>query len=136
VASIIVLILSVKITIDTSRCPDSDWRVYSLWVVTMLVVSPVTWVHSMILLILPFAKLTIAAFEGRASHRAMWMAVASYLMVSVATGWYQHVGSHDSGHVSAIIAELSPLSLIAAYVSAYWFATDRDFPAAKSAVAD
>jgi hypothetical protein len=135
VASIIVLILSVKITIDTSRCPDSDWRVYSLWVVTMLVVSPVTWVHSMILLILPFAKLTIAAFEGRASHRAMWMAVASYLMVSVATGWYQHVGSHDSGHVSAIIAELSPLSLIAAYVSAYWFATDRDFPAAKSAVA-
>ena len=100
----------------------------------MLLVSPVTWVHSLILLILPFAKLTIAAVEGRASSRAMWMAVANYGMIAIATGWHQSVGTYDVNQLSAWVAELSPLSLIAAYISIYWFAIDREFPAAVSLV--
>ncbi len=134
-ANLAIVVLSLKVTADSRQLPDDDWRVYSLWVVTMLLVSPVTWVHSLILLILPFAKLTIATVEGRASRRAMWMAVASYAMISVASGWHQSVGTYDTNQLSSWVAELSPLSLIAAYVSIYWFATDRDFPAAQSALA-
>jgi hypothetical protein len=92
----------------------------------------VTWVHSLILLILPFAQLTIASIEGRASRRAMWMAVASYAMITIAFGWHQSVGSFDTNQLSSWVAELSPLSLIVAYVSIYWFVTDRDFPAAAA----
>lgn len=134
-ANLAIVVLSLKVTADSRQLPDDDWRVYSLWVVTMLLVSPVTWVHSLILLILPFAKLTIATVEGRASRRAMWMAVASYAMISVASGWHQSVGTYDTNQLSSWVAELSPLSLIAAYVSIYWFATDRNFPAAQSALA-
>jgi Glycosyltransferase family 87 len=134
-ANLLVFLFSLKVTMETWRRPDEDWRVFSLWVVTMLLISPVTWVHSMILLILPFAQLTLAAADGRASQRAMWMAVASYLMVSLAYGWHQRMGSHDAGPVSAWIAELSPLSLLAAYVSVYWFATDRELPPGAAAIA-
>jgi hypothetical protein len=133
-ANLAIVMLSLKVTADSWQQPDEDWRVYSLWVVTMLLVSPVTWVHSLILLLLPFAKLTIAAVEGRTSRRAMWMAVVSYAMISLASGWHQSVGTYDTNQLSAWVAELSPLSLIAAYLSVYWFATDRDFPAAESAV--
>jgi hypothetical protein len=134
-ANLAIVMLSLKVTADSWQRPDDDWRVYSLWVVTMLLVSPVTWVHSLIILLLPLAKLTIAAVEGRASRRAMWMAVVSYAMISLASGWHQSVGTYDTNQLSAWVAELSPLSLIAAYISVYWFATDRDFPVAESAVA-
>jgi uncharacterized membrane protein len=132
-ANLVILLISAKVTIDSWQRPDSDARVFSLWIVTMLLVSPVTWVHSLIILILPFTQLTFATAAGRASHRAMWTAVASYLMVAIATGWYQHVGSYRIGPVSAIIAELSPLSLLAAYVSMYWFVTDRELPMEEGA---
>jgi hypothetical protein len=131
-ANLAIVVLSLKVTADTWQLPDDDWRVYSLWVVTMLLVSPVTWVHSLILLLLPFAKLTIAAVEGRASRRAMWMAVISYAMITFASGWHQSIGTYDTNQLSSWIAELSPLSLIVAYVSIYWFATDREFPAAAA----
>jgi len=126
------VMLSVKVTAERWERPDEDSRVYSLWVVAMLMVSPVTWVHSLILLILPFAQLTIASIEGRASRRAMWMAVASYAMITIAFGWHKSVGSFDTNQLSSWVAELSPLSLIVAYVSIYWFVTDRDFPAAAA----
>lgn len=131
-ANLAIVALSLKVTDDTRQLPDDDWRVYSLWVVTMLLVSPVTWVHSLILLLLPFAKLTIAVVEGRASRRAMWMAVISYAMITFASGWHQSVGTYDTNQPSSWIAELSPLSLIVAYVSIYWFATDREFLAAAA----
>jgi hypothetical protein len=129
------VMFSVKVTAERWERPDEDSRVYSLWVVTMLLVSPVTWVHSLILLILPFAQLTIAGVEGRASRRAMWMAVVSYALITIAFGWHQSVGTYDTNQLSSWIAELSPLSLIAAYVSVYWFATDRDFSVSESAAA-
>lgn len=134
-ANLVIIMLSLKVTADSWDRPDEDWRIYSLWVVTMLLVSPVTWIHSLVLLILPFAQLTIAVAAGRASHRAIWMAAASYIMVSLAFGWHQSIGTYDTNQLSSWIAELSPLSLIAAYVSIYWFATDRGFVVAGSATA-
>jgi alpha-1,2-mannosyltransferase len=132
-ANLVIVVLTIKVTIDSWDRPDEEWRVYSLWVVTMMVVSPVTWFHSLLLLILPFAKLALAAANGRASQRAIWMATASYLMVSLASGWHQRVGSFDASRVSAWIAELSPLSLLVAYIAVYWFATDRE-PSSEKAV--
>jgi hypothetical protein len=42
-ANLAIVALSLKVTADSRRLPDDDWRVYSLWVVDILV-SPVTWV--------------------------------------------------------------------------------------------
>jgi hypothetical protein len=60
----------------------------------------------------------------------VWAAVASYVMILVASGWHRRC--LDTNQLSSWIAELSPLSLIVAYVSIYWFATDREFPAAAA----
>jgi hypothetical protein len=56
-------------------------------------------------------------------------------MITIAFGWHRLLGTYDTYQLSSSVAELGPLSLIAAYVSVYWFSVDRDFPSAESSVA-
>jgi hypothetical protein len=121
------LAFSVKATLKSTSHEDGDWRVFALWVVTSVVLSPTAWVHYLVLALLPFALLARAANEGRASHRAIWMACASYMLPAV---WEFGLTAFGPKTIAfRMLGECSFLSLITLYISAYWFATDA--PLAK-----
>jgi hypothetical protein len=69
--------------------------------------------------------MAIAAKRGRASHRAIWMAVASFLLVAPAASVRIAFGEHPHGILRSLAGEGSLMTLAMAYVSAYWFATDE-----------
>ncbi len=125
-----VLALTVKATIKSRDSVDLDWRGFSLWVVTAVLLAPTAWVHYLVLMLIPFAFMAIAAGRGRANHRAIWMAVASFLLIALSTGARTAFGPHPQGALAVTVAECSFVSLAMAYVSAYWFAAD-DTPGAK-----
>ncbi len=125
-----VLALTVKATVKSRDTVDLDWRAFSLWVVTAVLIAPTAWVHYLVLILIPFAFMSIAAGRGRANDRAIWMAVASFLLIAVSTGGRTAFGPHPHGVLPVMIAECSFVSLAMAYVSAYWFAADET-PVAK-----
>jgi hypothetical protein len=57
--------------------------------------------------------------------RAIWMAVAGFLLIALVTSRPAAFGRHSHGVLPVLIAECSFLSLIIAYVSMYWFACDE-----------
>jgi alpha-1,2-mannosyltransferase len=120
-----VLALTVKATIKSRDSADLDWRAFSLWVVTAVLLAPTAWVHYLVLMLIPFAFMAIAAGHGRANHRAIWMAVASFLLIALSTGGRTAFGPHPKGALAVTIAECSFVSLAMVYISAYWFASDE-----------
>jgi alpha-1,2-mannosyltransferase len=123
-AEIGLLAVTVKATLKYRDAIDMDWRAFSLWVVTAVMLSPTAWVHYLVLMLIPFAQMAIAADRGRANHRAIWMAVASFLLISLSTSGRTAFGPHPRGGLPIMIAECSFGSLMMAYLSAYWFASD------------
>jgi Glycosyltransferase family 87 len=124
-AEIGVLAMTVKATVKSRDAVDIDWRAFSLWVVTAVFLSPTAWVHYLVLMLIPFILMVIAANRGRANSRAIWMAVASFLLIALSTSGRTAFGPHPHGVFPIIIAECSFLSLVMVYVSAYWFASDE-----------
>jgi hypothetical protein len=120
-----VLALTVKATVKSRDSVDLDWRAFSLWVVTAVLLAPTAWVHYLVLMMIPFAFMAIAAGRGRVNHRAIWMAVASFLLIALSTGGRSAFGHHPQGALAATVAECSFVSLAMVYISAYWFASDE-----------
>jgi hypothetical protein len=103
---------------------DSDFRIYALWVMTAIVLPPVAWDYDMVIALLPFACVAVAASSGRASARTIALAIASYALIAL----WRFSGIRDTDPVVGVNAltlrETASLSLIAAYVATYWFVTD------------
>jgi len=119
-----ILALTVKATVKSRDTVDLDWRTYSLWVVTAVLLAPTAWVHYLVLMLIPFISMCIAAGRGRANHRAIWMAVASFLLIALSTSGRTAFGPHPSGILPIVVAECSFASLMMVYISAYWFAAE------------
>jgi hypothetical protein len=124
-AEISLLAVTVKATLRNRGVIDRDWCAFSLWVVTAVMLSPTAWVHYLVLMLIPFVSMAIAAKRGRANHRAIWMAVASFLLISLSTSGRTAFGAHARGGLPIMIAEGSFVALMMAYLSAYWFASDN-----------
>ena len=125
ISEIGVLALTVKATLKSRDTADLDWRAFSLWVVTAVMLSPTAWVHYLVLMLIPFIMMSTAAGRGRSNNRAMWMAVASFMLIALSTGGRTAFGAHPHGLVPIMIAECSFVAIAMVYVSAYWFATDE-----------
>jgi glycosyl transferase family 87 len=128
-----VLALTVKATLKSRDTADLDWRAFSLWVVTAVLLAPTAWVHYLVLMLIPFIMMAIAANRGRASDRAIWMAVASFLLIAPSASVRIAFGPHPHGVLRSLAGEGSFVSLALMYVSAYWFAADET-PIAKIGV--
>ena len=71
---------------DSEDEPDLDRRVYSLWLATMVLISPTSWDHYLVLLLIPFIQVTSAAIAGRVGRPAVIMCIASYVLAQI--GFY------------------------------------------------
>jgi hypothetical protein len=122
-ADLSVLALGARATLIRKAGDDPDWRLFSLWVVTSMMLSPTMWLHVLVLLLLPFIQLVSAFSRKRASRRALDMAVVSVLLAYVALASYML----DPGRFPLLKTSLEECgfgALLAAYVATYWFATD------------
>jgi len=137
-AQIAVLGASVMATVKNASRPDRNWRAFCLWLITAIVLSPIGYMHDMVLVIPLMIQLVIAARSGDVSRRAIWLAIASYLVPAVMGavavtldhfGFLAHltpiVGVGVSRRIWLLMREFAFFSLTLAYLSAYFFTIDE-----------
>lgn len=100
--------------------PDVDRRAYSLWIATMILISPTAWNHYLVLLLLPFIQVTSAAAAGRVRRPTIVMCIASYVLIQIGILAFA-VSSVVNWHPS-LSAELGFMSTAAAWVAIALFA--------------
>jgi Glycosyltransferase family 87 len=128
-ADVIVMGATVHATLGVGR-RDDDYRIYSLWIVTSVLLSPIAWLHYLVLLVIPFVQIVIGAVQGRASRRALLMAAGSYLLASVSVAITYRLLARPTAFqvsfpfLSAPLLETGFFTLLMGYIAAYWFATD------------
>jgi hypothetical protein len=134
-ATAFVLYITALVSMRVPARSDPEWRIYSLWIVAAVMLSPLAWHHYLLLLIIPFVQIVAAANLGRTSARALWAAAASYMLSSFSLALFIYFESPPRKEldlrfpwlVSALL-ETGFLSILAAYFAAYWFAADLVHP--------
>lgn len=132
VADLVVLGIAIRATLDDANRLDPDWRIYSLWIATAIMLSPVAWHHYLLLLTIPFVQLITSASEGRSSARAIWMAALSFFFSAVSLRAFNRflIPPPTAFQISfpwlaGALEESSFLALLTGYIATYWFATDH-----------
>jgi Glycosyltransferase family 87 len=132
VADLVVLGLTIRATLADTNRDDPDWRIYSLWIATSLMLTPVGWHHYLVLLAIPFVQMVASAADGRSSSRAIWMAVMSYILSAVSLRVFNRflippptAFQLTFPWLARALEETSFIALLTGYIAAYWFATDH-----------
>ena len=142
VAGIVVLGMTIRATLADANRRNPDWRVYSLWIATAIMFSPVAWHHYLLLLTIPFVQLVASAAQGRSRSRAVWMAALAYALSAVSLRVFNRFlippptdFQRTFPWLVRALEETSFVALLTGYVAAYWFATDhvRRVPATQEA---
>jgi len=129
-ADAIILGVTIRATLVGVGRRDDSYRVYSLWVVTSVLLSPIAWHHYLVLLVIPFVQMVVAAGHQRSRRRALWMAVGSYLLASVSVPISYRLWTRPTAFqlafpfLSAPLLETGFFTLLMGYIAAYWFAVD------------
>jgi hypothetical protein len=124
-AEVGLLALTVRATVKSRDIADLDWRAFSLWVITSVMLSPTAWFHYLVLALIPLIQMAVAANRGRINSRANWMAAASVLLVALSTSARSFFGPLPQGALQLAVVECSFPCVALVYVSAYWFAADQ-----------
>jgi len=120
-----ILLLTISATLNRPSDKDVDWSVFTLWTITALILSPVVWFHYEVLLLLLFAQIASAASQRRTTLRVVVMSVISPILTLVWVVVGDRYGGHALRSWQHLLSEFGFLSMLAAYVSAYWFVTDE-----------
>jgi hypothetical protein len=125
VAELALLAFTVKATIARPSSDDPDGRVFILWIMTAILVSPTSWFYYLVLLAIPMVRLSAAAANDRTSRRALWAGVAAYALAWLYFTAFDMRSPELASHPNTLAWRLgaSPVGLLA-YLSLYWFATD------------
>ncbi len=117
-------VFALTIAATASARPDRRARAFSLWVPAMILLSPYSDPHYLIMLVLPFAVIADATRAGDAPPRAIYAAIASYLLTF---SRYPLTLLHHLLPISPVLlrraGEFWFLALALAYLAAYWLAT-------------
>ena len=104
---------------------DRDWRFFSLWVVTSIMILPFAWLNYATMLFVSFALLASAGVRNRASTRAMWAALVSYFLSLFAFGGLVYLKPNFPLIWFVLVGESKSIALMVGYLSAYWFTVDE-----------
>jgi hypothetical protein len=110
---------------------DFDWRGYSLWVVTVSILSPIMWGQFMACFVIVF----VAIANGPASRRTAIAAAGSYVVLVAFGGLHGYplnlvpelAQSYFAGNIRVlhVLPESVTVSLILLYLSCCWFVLDN-----------
>jgi hypothetical protein len=131
-----VLALTTYATLTSPKGSGHDMRLYSLWIVTAVLVSPVAWISDLVLLLIPFALIVEAAACGNAPSLAVKLAVSSAALMFLVcpSGCVNAVGESVAALLVfrlrlpglSVIRESATISFMLAYAATYVFATAPD----------
>jgi len=121
---LVMLGFSLRATLRTTLGRDSSLRAYGLWVVVSVMLSPIAWIHYMVLFLIPFIQITLAAHRGSCGPSAMWAVVASYFLIALSIGLREPSRRLGGDTLYFVIAECAFISVLLAYFAAYRFAID------------
>lgn len=126
VLSFQLVILACTFSATARRGDDHDEQSLSLWVATMLILTPVVWLHYMVLLIVPFGMIAIAAARRRVGTRVWRPAMLSYCFIVLASPLMSTLTFHQDvfDWRTGAVAELGFLALLSAWMAAWRFATE------------
>ena len=129
-AQFAVLGIAIRATLSERSRDDPDWRIYSLWIATAIMLSPVGWHHYLVLFVIPFVQMVAAGADGRANSRAIWMAALCYILSAVSLGVANRflVPPPTSFQIelpwlARELEEMSFMALLTGYIATYCFAT-------------
>jgi hypothetical protein len=123
-AEMVIMTLTILASAKRGWTADEDDAVFGLWVVTMVLLTPTTWGHYLVLLFLPFALLAKAAASGAASARAIWLAVGSYLLTQASMVPADRLFWLLPQKLSTGLTEITALWLLLAYASLFCLVVD------------
>jgi hypothetical protein len=123
IAYVSVFTVTLRATLAHPLTNDPDNRIFSLWVVTALLLSPTAWSHYLVILLLPFAQVAGVASSGRGSRRVIWGSITSIALITISLG--SSLSSDVDLWIRGAVKECGVGSLLAAYVSVYWFVIDQ-----------
>jgi hypothetical protein len=105
---------------------DPRGRSLSLWVATMLILTPVVWLHYLVLLIIPFGMIAVAAAQREVSARVWRFTMLSYCLIVLATPVMSTLTFRSDifDWRAGAVAECGFLALLSAWVAAWRFATE------------
>lgn len=131
IADIVVLMTTVSISRHFASHDDHDWKVFSLWLSTTLMLTPIVWSHYLVLLIVPFFLIAVAAER---THRttALWAAGFSYILTAIAHTLILVFPQEGVSLGEQLVARIQFLPLLFAYFATCSFAIDLA-PAGASA---
>jgi Glycosyltransferase family 87 len=104
--------------------PERRWRALSLWLVAMILLSPSSRFHYLVVLIVPFVLIVEAARYGETEPRVIYAALGSYLLTfSNYPLIFLHLHLDSCAWFLRIADEFRFVSVALAYLAAYWFAS-------------
>jgi hypothetical protein len=132
-AAVNLVVFALTVAATAGVGPERRWRALSLWLVAMILLSPSSRFHYLIVLIVPFVLIVEAARSGETEPRVTYAAVASYLLTfSNYPLLFLHLHLHGCAWFFRIADEFRFFSLALGYLAAYWFASVRRSAAADS----
>lgn len=125
-AQIVIVALAAWPTYQRRLRTGFDRRTYGLWVAAALVLSPLSWIHYMVLLLIPFVEIASSAQKHESSTRAIWAAIVSYVLIVPGRGLREVVvGPIWWAYGVKYLAEGSSVALLLGFLAAEWLATDK-----------
>jgi hypothetical protein len=123
--------LAILISTFRATAGASDDRCLALWTATMLILTPVIWVHYVTVLIIPFALIAVAAVHRQTSVQVWRFALRSYCFLVLVTPLFMRLSFHRSfsDWRISVLSELGFPAVLSAWIAARRFATE----AAKNA---
>lgn len=109
----VLLAVTTAATLAMPARDDPQWRIFSLWVATAILMLPVAWDYDLVLMLLPFSQLAVSAAHAEASRRAIAAAILSCALLF----WWEYVSLSANA--------LGFLAMLTGYLSAYWLAADQ-----------
>jgi hypothetical protein len=121
-----VVVLGITFRANANTKNDPQGRGLSLWVATMLILTPVVWLHYLVLLMIPFGMIAGAAARREVAARVSRLAMLSYCFIVLATPPMSTLTFHHDifDWRAGVVAELGFLALMSAWVASYRFATE------------
>jgi hypothetical protein len=119
-----VVSLSIRATLRTADGRDSSLRAFGLWIVVSIMLSPIAWIHYLVLFLIPFVQIAISANRGSCRSSAMWLVLASYFLIALSIGLREPARQLGGNALFLIVAECAFFSVLLAYFAAYRFVVD------------
>jgi alpha-1,2-mannosyltransferase len=127
-----ILAIGVHATLASVRLGRGDLA-YGLWIVLAVFLFPITWIHHMVLLLIPLAQILTATWHGRATLSTTALGIASYIAVAavIPLFWIDWMSSLE--WLLTPSRAISQVAGVLAFCSAYQLAVTAPVPVTSRA---